>query len=119
MLDPLYKLRRFWLGSLSLWGGNILGSITTTLNGALLDDANGTGGTGTSITLTSTTGFPTSGTNYIQVGTEEISYTGVSGNNLTGITRAARGSTRAAHSTGATVTNSSSWTGMGISCSQH
>ena len=98
---------------ISLWGGNILGSITTTLNGALLNDANGTGGSGTSITLTSTTGFPTSGTNYIQVGTEEISYTGVSGSNLTGITRAARGSTRAAHSNGATVTNSSSWTGWG------
>ena len=98
---------------ISLWGGNILGSITTTLNGALLNDANGTGGSGTSITLTSTTGFPTSGTNYIRVGTEEISYTGVSGSNLTGITRAARGSTRAAHSNGATVTNSSSWTGWG------
>ena len=98
---------------ISLWGGNILGSITTTLNGALLNDANGTGGSGTSITLTSTTGFPTSGTNYIQVGTEEISYTGVSGSNLTGITRAARGSTRSSHLNGATVTNTSSWTGWG------
>ena len=77
------------------WGGNILGSLTTTLNGALLNDANGTGGSGTSITLTSTTGFPSSGTNYIQVDSEEISYTGITGNNLTGITRAARGSTRA------------------------
>jgi len=111
-VGPAEQIGAFGWG-ISLWGGNILGSITTTLNGALLDDANGTGGTGTSITLTSTTGFPTSGTNYIQVGTEEISYTGVSGNNLTGITRAARGSTRAAHSTGATVTNSSSWTGWG------
>ena len=111
-VGPAEQIGAFGWG-ISLWGGNILGSITTTLNGALLDDANGTGGTGTSITLTDTTGFPTSGTNYIQVGTEEISYTGVSGNNLTGITRAARGSTRAAHSTGATVTNSSSWTGWG------
>ena len=111
-VGPAEQIGAFGWG-ISLWGGNILGSITTTLNGALLNDANGTGGTGTSITLTDTTGFPTSGTNYIQVGTEEISYTGVSGNNLTGITRAARGSTRAAHSTGATVTNSSSWTGWG------
>jgi len=111
-VGPAEQIGAFGWG-ISLWGGNILGSITTTLNGALLDDANGTGGTGTSITLTDTTGFPTSGTNYIQVGTEEISYTGVSGNNLTGITRAARGSTRAAHSTGATVTNTSSWTGWG------
>ena len=52
------------------------------------------------------TNFPDSGTNFILVGTEEISYTGVSGNNLTGITRAVRGTTRAAHSDGATVTNS-------------
>ena len=111
-VGPAEQIGAFGWG-ISLWGGNILGSLTNTLNGALLDDANGTGGTGTSITLTDTTGFPTSGTNYIQVGTEEISYTGVSGNNLTGITRAARGSTRAAHSTGATVTNSSSWTGWG------
>jgi len=98
---------------ISLFGGNILGSLTTTLNGALLNDTAGTGGSGTSITLTSTTGFPTSGTNYIQVDNEEISYTGVSGNDLTGITRGARGSSKAAHSNGATVTNTSSWTGWG------
>jgi len=111
-VGPPEQLGAFGWG-IALWGGNLLGSLTNTLNGALLDDANGTGGTGTSITLTDTTGFPSTGTNYIQVGTEEISYTGVSGNNLTGITRAARGSTRAAHSNGATVTNSSSWTGWG------
>ena len=111
-VGPPEQLGAFGWG-IALWGGNLLGSLTNTLNGALLNDANGTGGSGTSITLTSTTGFPSTGTNYIQVGTEEISYTGVSGNDLTGITRAARGSTRAAHSNGATVTNSSSWTGWG------
>ena len=98
---------------ISLWGGNSLGALTTTLNGSLSDNAFGTGGSGTIITLTSTASFPTTGTNYIQVGTEEISYTGVAGNNLTGITRAVRGTTRAAHSTGATVTDTSSWTGWG------
>jgi hypothetical protein len=111
-VGPPEQLGAFGWG-IALWGGNLLGSLTNTLNGALLNDANGTGGSGTSITLTSTTGFPSTGTNYIQVGTEEISYTGVSGNDLTGITRAVRGSTRAAHSNGATVTNSSSWTGWG------
>jgi hypothetical protein len=111
-VGPAEQIGAFGWG-ISLWGGNILGSLTTTLNGALLNDTAGTGGSGTSITLTSTTGFPSSGTNYIQVGTEEISYTGVSGNDLTGITRAVRGSTRAAHSSGDTVTNSSSWTGWG------
>ena len=111
-VGPAEQVGAFGWG-ISLWGGNILGSLTTTLNGALLNDANGTGGSGTSITLTSTAGFPSSGTNYIQVGTEEISYTGISGSDLTGITRAARGSTRAAHSSGDTVTNTSSWTGWG------
>jgi hypothetical protein len=95
----------------SEWDGTVTGAVTNTLNGALLDDGNGTGGSGTSITLTSSTGFPTSGR--IQVGTELISYSGVSGNNLTGITRAVDGSTRAAHSDGATVTNAADFVDWG------
>ena len=95
----------------SEWDGTVTGAVTNTLNGALLDDANGTGGSGTSITLTSTTGFPTTGR--IQVGTELISYSGVSGNDLTGISRAADGSTRAAHSDGATVTNAADFVDWG------
>ena len=98
---------------ISQWGGTVSTPQTTTLNGALNNDAFGTGGSGTSITVTSTSGFPTTGTNYIQVGTEEISYTGVSGNDFTGITRAVRGTTRAAHSNGATVTDYSSYVGWG------
>ena len=34
----------------------------TTLNGALLADTAGTGGSGTAVTLASTTGLPTAGT---------------------------------------------------------
>jgi len=100
---------------ISEWDGIVSGALTNTLNGALLDDANGTGGSGTSITLTSTTGFPTSGR--IQVGTELISYTGISSNNLTGITRAADGSTRAAHSNGSTVTNAADFVDWGEAAS--
>ena len=92
------------------FGGTVTNPQTTTLNGALGDNVYGTGGSGTSITLASVTGFPTTGTNYIKVDTEEISYTGVSGSDLTGITRNARGTTRAAHSDGATVTNTSAYT---------
>ena len=55
-VGPAEQLGAFGWG-ISLWGGNILGSTTTTLNGALLDDAFGTGGSGTSITLTSSHGF--------------------------------------------------------------
>jgi len=115
-VGPAVQAKGFGYG-LGSWGGEDGSAITTTLNGALLDDTAGTGGSGTSITLTSTTNFPDSGTNFIQVGTEEISYTGVSGNDLTGITRAVRGSTRAAHSDGATVTNSSDYVAWGEAAS--
>ena len=98
---------------ISQWGGTVTNPQTTTLDGALGDNAYGTGGSGTSITLDSVTGFPTTGTNYIQVDSEEISYTGVSGSDLTGITRNARGTTRAAHSDGATVTNFSDYAAWG------
>jgi hypothetical protein len=94
------------------WGGNVSGAQTTTLNGALLNDANGTGGSGTSITLTSATGFSgTGGT--ILVDQELITYTGVSSNDLTGISRGALGTSTAAHSNGATVTEVSSFIAWG------
>ena len=38
--------------SLGTWGGEEIGASTTTLNGSLSDDTAGTGGSGTSITLT-------------------------------------------------------------------
>jgi hypothetical protein len=98
---------------ISQFGGSATNPQTNTLDGALGDNVYGTGGSGTSITLDSVTGFPTTGTNYILVGTEEISYTGVSGSDLTGITRNARGTTRAAHSDGATVTNYSDYAAWG------
>ena len=91
------------------WGTSTYGGasgLTNTLNGLLQDDTAGTGGSGTSITLTSTTGFPTSGT--IKVGTEFISYTGISSNDLTGITRGVAG-TRTAHAIGASVEFFTAW----------
>ena len=103
--------------SLGTWGGEEIEAATTTLNGALLDDTAGTGGSGTSITLTDASQFPSSGTNFIQVGNEEISYTGVTDNTLTGITRAVRNSTRSSHSDGATVTNSSDFVAWGEAAS--
>jgi len=87
-----------------LWGGGQ--QVFGTLNGALLDDNNGTGGSGTSITLASTTGFPSSGT--IKVGAEFISYTGISTNDLTGITRDVAG-TRSAHADGSGVEVFTAW----------
>ena len=87
-----------------LWGGGQ--QVFGTLNGALLDDTAGTGGVGTSVTLASTTGFPSSGT--IKVGNEFISYTGTTSTDLTGITRAVAG-TRSAHSSGSGVEFFTAW----------
>ena len=116
-VGPAEQVGAYGFG-ISLWGGKVLGSTTTTLTApGLGDNAFGTGGSGTTINVGSTTGFPSSGTNYFQVGSEEISYTGVTATSFTGITRAVRGSTRAAHSGGATITNTSSWTGWGSAAS--
>ena len=99
----------------SEWDGTVSGALTNDLDGALADDANGNNGSATNITLTSTTGFPVSGR--IQVGTELISYTGISANDLTGITRAADGSTRAAHADAAVVTDASDFVDWGEAAS--
>ena len=88
----------------ALWGGGQ--QVFSTLNGSLNDDTAGTGGSGTTITLASTTGFPTSGT--IKVGAEFISYTGTTTTELTGITRDVAG-TRSAHSSGAGVEYYTAW----------
>ena len=99
------------------YGGTVQGSVTTTLNGALLADTNGTGGSGTVINVTSNTGFPTTGT--IAVDNELITYTGKGTNTLTGITRGAFGtattgtSNGQAHSSGAVVTDATEWGGWG------
>jgi|TARA_Y100000114_G_scaffold12301_1_gene9885 hypothetical protein len=107
---PLTQTFGFGWGT-GQWAGTVAGATTTTLNGALADDTNGNNGSATNITLTSTTGFPTSGT--ILVGSELISYSGVSSNDLTGISRAVSGSTRSSHSNGAQVQDASNFIGWG------
>jgi len=94
------------------FGGTVSGVVSNDLDGALLDDTAGTGGSGTSIALTSTTGFPTGG-GTIAVGNELIDYTGVSSNDLTTITRGVDGSTQGAHADGATVDNATNYAGWG------
>ena len=68
---------------------------STTLNGAHSSSV-------TTLTLTSTTGFDSSGTVFI--GTEQITYTAISGNDITGCTRGASSTTAAIHADGTTVT---------------
>ena len=111
-VGPAEQVGAFGWG-ISLYGGNVLGAITSTLNGAISATTGGNNSSSTEITLASTSGFPSTGTNHVKIGTEEISYTGVSGSKLTGIGRGARGTTATTHSSGATVTDTSSFTGWG------
>ena len=115
-VGPAEQVGVFGYG-ISQWGGSVTNPQTTTLNGALSANSAGTGGTGTTINVASTTGFPSTGTNFIQVGTEEISYTGITSTSFTGITRNVRGTTNALHNTGATVTNHSAFSAWGQAAS--
>ena len=119
-IDPYYAIGPVTQGYGYGWGTNTFGGrvippTLTTLNGALADDANGNNGSATEITLTSTSGFtvPSSSTEIIQVGNELIGYTGITGNKVTGITRAYSGSARSSHLNGATVYDASSYVGWG------
>ena len=96
--------------SLGSWGGQEVGAFTTVLS----SDINAST---TSITLNDASQFPSSGTNFIQIGTEEISYTGISTNTLTGVTRGVRNTTAATHSSGATVTDTSNFVAWGEAAS--
>ena len=103
------------------FGGTVSGAATNDLDGALLDDIYGTGGSpATSIALTSTTGFPASGGTIIVSDTpavdgELIDYTAVSTNDLTVITRSVDGSTRSSHADETVVTDATDYTGCGSS----
>ena len=108
-VGPAEQLPGFGWG-LATFGGTVANALTTTLNGAINAST-------TTIVLTSVVNFPSTGTNHIQIGSEEMSYTGISGNTLTGVTRGARGTTAASHSDGATITNTSDFVAWGEAAS--
>ena len=85
---------------LGSWGGVAQGQFTSTLS-------SGINASVTSLTMVSSTSFPSSGT--VQIGSELITYTGNSGGTLSGLTRGATGTTAAIHSSGATVTDASNF----------
>ena len=87
------------------WAGTIPTSITNQLNGALNNSA-------TTVTVDSTTGFPATGT--IDIDSELITYTGLTGTTFTGCVRGVNGTTAASHLDNAIVTNASSWIGWGL-----
>ena len=99
------------------YGGTITGVVQTELDGSLNADTAGTGGSGTAVTVDSTTDFPASGT--IAIANELITYTSKNATQFLGITRGALGtatvgtSNGQAHSTNATVKNATDFTGFG------
>ena len=95
---------------LGQWGGTVSGEAITSLNG-------GINAITTTVVLSDASLFPSSGTNFVQIGSEEISYTGITGSTLTGVTRGVRNTTAASHSNGATVTNSSDYVAWGEAAS--
>ena len=98
--------------SLGTFGGEVAGEPTTTLSGAINSS------TTTGIILADVSQFPDSGTNFIKIGTEEISYTGIStSNELTGVTREVRGTTAASHGAGDTVTSTTNFVAWGEAAS--
>ena len=108
-VGPAQQLGGFGFGT-GLFGGTVLGAATTTLASTINDAV-------TSIPLTDSSAFPSSGT--IQIGTEFISYTNnnTTTNILSGGAREVNGTTAAAHSAGVTITNITSYAGWGSASS--
>ena len=96
---------------ISTYGGVLSGALANTLNGALAANTSGNNGSSTEITLASTAGFPPVGT--VAIGDELITYTGITSPKLTGIGRAANGTTTAVHNNGVVVTNATDYSGWG------
>jgi len=98
--------------SLGSWGGTVAGNPTTTLQNGITDTAT------TGIILVDASQFPTAGTNFLQIDSEEISYTGIAATGeLTGVTREVGGTTKAAHSASATITSTTNFVGWGEAAS--
>ena len=98
--------------SLGTWGGEVAGEPTTTITAAINSS------TTTGIILADVSQFPDTGTNFIKIGTEEISYTGIStSNELTGVTREVRGTDAASHGAGDAVTSTTNFVAWGEAAS--
>ena len=98
--------------SLGSWGGEVSGEPATTLQNGINSSVT------TGIILVDSSQFPTAGTNFIIIGSEEISYTGIATTGeLTGVTRGVAGTTAAAHSGGATITSSTNFVAWGEAAS--
>ena len=87
--------------SLGSWGGQQAGQFTSTLSSSINASV-------TSLTMASSSSFPSSGT--VLIDNELITYTANDNSGtLSGLTRGASGTTAATHSSGATVTDASNF----------
>ncbi len=102
-VGPAQQAGGFGWGT-GLWSGTSPGPVTNSLSAGINDAV-------TVIPLVSTNNFPSTGT--IRIGTEDISYTSINGNNLEGATREVNGTTKSGHSSGAVVTNITDFVGWG------
>jgi len=106
-VGPSQQLGGYGFGT-GTWSGSASGAATTTLVSTIAADAGVT-----SVTLTDSSAFPTSGE--IRIGTEDISFTAndTATGILSGGARAQNGTTLAEHTAGATITNISDYVGWG------
>ena len=105
-VGPAQQLGGYGWGT-ALWGGTAIGAATTTLATSITDLIT------TDIVLANSAAFPSQGE--IRIGTEDISFTAnnTSTNTLSGGARGVNGTTKATHSSGATVTNISEYVAWG------
>ena len=111
-VGPAQELGGFGFGT-GQWSGTASGPATTTLVTTIASDM-----AVTTVVLTSSTAFPSSGT--IRIGTEDITYTAndIATGIISGGARAADGTTLALHTAGATITNISDYVGWGQSSTE-
>ena len=105
------EVKPFFAVELLFETGTAIGTATTSLTASI-------NASQTTLTVESVAGLFSDGT--VTIGSEEISYTGITDLTLTGLTRGSNSTTAASHSDGATVTGNTIlsaplyfWTGLG------
>ena len=103
IIGPTFQTPAYGWGT-GLFGGIVIPSVATTLNGAIDNIV-------TTITVVSTSAFPSAGR--IDIDSELITYTSKNATQFLGCTRGANGTTAVSHLTAAVVTNATSWQDWG------
>ena len=97
------------------WGAGLWGGVATNVETTKINVIGGINNSTTTITVQSTTGFPTSG--IVLINDELITYSGVSSTTFTGCVRGTNGTIAAAHANNVNVQDASHYAGWGQSIS--